>query len=85
MPVNTESAHARRVLSVAQGRPAPGAAETDPNIASSWRRCLDAHALDPGARMAPRVLASSELRERRSAMEQLRSVSMPVSNACNDS
>ncbi|AHB04148.1 Fis family transcriptional regulator [Pandoraea pnomenusa 3kgm] len=78
MPVNTESAHARRVLSVAQGRPAPGAAETDPNIASSWRRCLDAHALDPGARMAPRVLASSELRERRSAMEQLRSVSMPV-------
>ncbi|ODP31375.1 sigma-54-dependent Fis family transcriptional regulator [Pandoraea sp. ISTKB] len=78
MPPTTESAHARRVLSVAQGQPPAGGAATDPNIASSWRRCLDTHALDPGARMAPRVLESSQLRERRSAMERLRHVSMPV-------
>ncbi|MFJ2994844.1 sigma-54-dependent Fis family transcriptional regulator [Pandoraea sp. NPDC087047] len=78
MPPTAESAHARRVLNVAQGHQPSGVAATDPNIASSWRRCLDTHALDPGARMAPRVLASSQLRERRSALECLRSVSMPV-------
>ncbi|VVE49788.1 sigma-54-dependent Fis family transcriptional regulator [Pandoraea anhela] len=78
MPPSTESAHARRVLRVLQGQPPAGGAATDPNIASSWRRCLDTHALDPGARMAPRVLESSQLRERRSALACLRSVSMPV-------
>ena len=78
MPAKTESAHARRVLSVAQGHLTSVASVTDPSIANSWRRCLDTHALDPGARMAPHVLASSELRERRSAMERLRNVSMPV-------
>jgi transcriptional regulator of acetoin/glycerol metabolism len=78
MPANTESAHARRVLNVVQGHTPSGAAATDPNIANSWRRCLDTHALDPGARMAPRVLESTQLRERRSAMERLRNVSIPV-------
>ncbi|VVE17830.1 Fis family transcriptional regulator [Pandoraea horticolens] len=78
MPANTESAHARRVLNAVQGHSLHGAAATDPNIADSWRRCLDTHALDPGARMAPRVLESAQLRERRSAMECLRSVSTPV-------
>ncbi|MDR3397409.1 MAG: sigma-54-dependent Fis family transcriptional regulator [Pandoraea sp.] len=78
MPANTESAHARRVLNVVQGHTPSGAAATDPNITNSWRRCLDTHALDPGARMAPRVLESTQLRERRSAMERLRSVSTPV-------
>ena len=78
MPPTSESAHARRVLNVAQGHLSSGAAATDPNIASSWRRCLDTHALDPGARMAPRVLESSQLRERRDTLERLRSVSMPV-------
>lgn len=78
MPASTQAAHARRVLNVAQGHLPSGSVATDPNIASSWRRCLDTHALDPGARMAPRVLESSQLRERRSAMERLRNVSMPV-------
>ncbi|WP_287497484.1 sigma-54-dependent Fis family transcriptional regulator [Pandoraea sp. CB10b_02] len=78
MPATPEFAHARRVLNVVQGDATSAVAATDPNIASSWRRCLDEHALDPGARMAPRVLASSELRERRHAMERLRHVSMPV-------
>ncbi|WP_353192610.1 sigma-54-dependent Fis family transcriptional regulator [Pandoraea pnomenusa] len=78
MPANTDSAHARRVLNVVQGSPTAAAAETDPNIASSWRRCLDTHALDPGARMAPRVLTSSQLRDRRSTLERLRNVSTPV-------
>ncbi|VVE40767.1 sigma-54-dependent Fis family transcriptional regulator [Pandoraea fibrosis] len=78
MPANTQSAHARRVLNVVQGHASHGAAATDPNIADSWRRCLDTHALDPGARMAPRVLESAQLRERRNAMERLRNVSTPV-------
>ncbi|AKM30228.1 sigma-54-dependent Fis family transcriptional regulator [Pandoraea faecigallinarum] len=78
MPPTHEAAHARRVLNVAQGHWPSGTAATDPNIASSWRRCLDMYALDPGARMSPRVLASSQLRERRNAMERLRSVSLPV-------
>jgi transcriptional regulator of acetoin/glycerol metabolism len=65
-------------LNVVQGDMASAVAATDPNIASSWRRCFDEHALDPGARMAPRVLESSQLRERRNAMERLRHVSMPV-------
>ncbi|MDN4572603.1 sigma-54-dependent Fis family transcriptional regulator [Pandoraea cepalis] len=78
MPAKTESAHARRVLDVVQGHLTSVATATDPNIASSWRRCLDTYALDPGARMTPRVLASSQLRERRSAMERLCHVSMPV-------
>ncbi|AJP58928.1 sigma-54-dependent Fis family transcriptional regulator [Pandoraea vervacti] len=78
MPPITESAHARRVLNVVQGHASSGAGATDPNIASSWRRCLDTHALDPGAHMAPRVLASSQLRDRRHAMERLRTVSLPV-------
>ncbi|VVE23778.1 Acetoin catabolism regulatory protein [Pandoraea eparura] len=78
MPAKTESAHARRVLDVVQGHVTSFATATDPNIANSWRRCLDTYALDPGARMTPRVLASTQLRERRSAMERLCHVSMPV-------
>ncbi|VVE58606.1 sigma-54-dependent Fis family transcriptional regulator [Pandoraea iniqua] len=78
MPANTESAHARRVLNVVQGHLPAVAAATDPSIASSWRRCLDMHDLDPGARMAPHVIGSSQLTERRNAMEQLRHVSAHV-------
>lgn len=78
MPANTESAHAQRVLNVVQGHLPAVAAATDPNIANSWRRCLDTHDLDPGAHMAPHVIGSSQLTERRNAMEQLRRVSSHV-------
>ncbi len=66
---NDDRRHAQQVLTVAQGKGAGIA--IDPSIARSWRRCLEQYRLDPALPLAPAVLESARMRERR---EPLRDV-----------
>ena len=50
--------HVERVLSVARNE---ATVVGEPGIASSWRRCLVDHKLDPARRGPPRTLTQSEL------------------------
>jgi transcriptional regulator of acetoin/glycerol metabolism/DNA-binding CsgD family transcriptional regulator len=60
--------HIERVCSAVDT--APPAAGVDA-VASSWRRCLSEHHVDPVSRDAPRILSSPELREIRDPVEDL--------------
>jgi transcriptional regulator of acetoin/glycerol metabolism len=68
------SNHVARVLSVA-GQLADADAES--RIASSWRRCLLNHKLDPARRGPPQTLTESEIRHVAEPMEELIRIVMP--------
>lgn len=80
MSINPEAAHAQRVLSVVHGavRDRALAAEADLDVAGSWRRCIDLHALDPGSGRAPYVFEAPQVRERQQALARLREVAAPL-------
>ncbi|HVV40569.1 MAG TPA: sigma-54-dependent Fis family transcriptional regulator [Nitrobacter sp.] len=66
--------HVERVLSVADN-----AASTDgePRIATSWRRCLVHHKLDPARRGPPRTLTHSELKTFAAPLDETIRLAMP--------
>ncbi len=66
--------HAERVLSAAQSLPRLA---TDRRIASSWRRCLIDHKLDPARNGPPRTLTRSELKDFIAPMDELIHLAMP--------
>ncbi|TRX73117.1 sigma-54-dependent Fis family transcriptional regulator [Pseudomonas mangiferae] len=69
MTRNDERRHAQQVLTVAQGRTVGTA--VDPSIARSWRRCLEQYRLDPALPVAPAVLESARMRERREPLRDM--------------
>ena len=66
--------HVARVLSVADGA---AALAGEPRIASSWRRCLMDHKLDPARRGPPQTLTQSELKDCAAPIDQLIRMAMP--------
>ncbi|QCI65291.1 sigma-54-dependent Fis family transcriptional regulator [Phreatobacter stygius] len=66
--------HAERVLSTLQTLPSVGA---EPRIASSWRRCLVEHKLDPARDGPPRTLTQAELKDFIQPMDGLIHLAMP--------
>ena len=68
------SNHVARVLSTAN--PVAGV-EAESRIATSWRRCLVTHKLDPGRRGPPQTLTEAEIRHVAEPMEELIRVAIP--------
>lgn len=78
MAVDRELTHAWRVFGVIEGRSPTIASVTDPRIASSWRRCVETHNLDPNAPSSPNVVDAAQLIGRRCMLDELQSVSKRV-------
>ncbi|MBR0752857.1 sigma-54-dependent Fis family transcriptional regulator [Bradyrhizobium jicamae] len=68
------SNHVARVFSTAN--PVAGV-EAESRIATSWRRCLVNHKLDPGRRGPPQTLTEAEIRHVAEPMEELIRVAIP--------
>lgn len=62
-----DSKHIREIEATLQGAPSL----RDPDVIASWRRCIDQHKLDPGARQAAHVVTETRLREHRQEAESL--------------
>ncbi|MFB9262788.1 sigma-54-dependent Fis family transcriptional regulator [Bradyrhizobium erythrophlei] len=68
------SNHVARVLSAANHL---AGVETESRIATSWRRCLVNHKLDPARRGPPQTLTEAEVRHVAEPMEELIQVALP--------
>ena len=66
--------HVERVLAAAQDMTATTG---EPGIATSWRRCLVDHKLDPARRGPPRTLTQSELKDCAAPIDELMHLAMP--------
>lgn len=66
--------HVARVLSVADGA---ATLAGEPRIATSWRRCLVDHKLDPARRGPPQTLTQSELKHCAAPIDELIHMAMP--------
>ncbi|MBN9043758.1 MAG: sigma-54-dependent Fis family transcriptional regulator [Rhizobiales bacterium 62-47] len=66
--------HVERVLAAAQDMTATTG---EPGIATSWRRCLVDHKLDPARRGPPRTLTQSELKDCAAPIDALMHLAMP--------
>ncbi|KWV53918.1 AAA family ATPase [Bradyrhizobium macuxiense] len=68
------SNHVARVLSAANQM---AGVDTEARIATSWRRCLVSHKLDPARRGPPQTLTEAEVRHIAEPMEDLIQVAIP--------
>lgn len=62
-----DSEHINEIEATLQGVPS----RRDADVIASWRRCIDQHKLDPGARRPAQVVTATRLREHRQEAERL--------------